>query len=75
VGKLEVGKNMTHFGSMSESEGEFSKQDTTVRHCSKCNEEKTFKVQTWESNDGAYEDYKYTCLTCGYVFWIDGIDS
>ena len=33
--------------------------------------------QTWESNDGAYEDSKYSCAdpACGHVRWVDGIDS
>lgn len=34
------------------------------------------KVQyrSWESSDGAYEDYQYRCDN-GHTWWIDGIDS
>lgn len=24
---------------------------------------------------GGYTDYKYTCLECSTVHWVDGIDS
>jgi hypothetical protein len=33
------------------------------------------QVRTWESHDGAYEDYQYRCLGGGHVWWIDGIDA
>jgi hypothetical protein len=32
------------------------------------------RVRTWESHDGAYEDYQYRCAA-GHEWWIDGIDS
>jgi hypothetical protein len=32
-------------------------------------------MQKWESSDGAFEDAKFTCSTCQYEWWIDGIDS
>lgn len=32
------------------------------------------KYRSWESSDGAYEDYQYRCEN-GHVWWIDGIDS
>lgn len=37
----------------------------------------TAKCQKWESNDGGYEDYKYTCqdAECGHAWWVEGIDS
>lgn len=33
------------------------------------------REQAWESTCGGYEDYKYTCQACGFVWWVDGIDS
>lgn len=30
--------------------------------------------RTWESHDGAYEDYQYRCAN-GHTWWVDGIDS
>jgi hypothetical protein len=32
------------------------------------------RVRTWESHDGAYEDYQYRCAG-GHEWWIDGIDA
>lgn len=67
---------MTHTGPMHESEGRFSAERVSVQRCrGKCARLTDHKCQTWESNDGAYEDYKFTCLECSNVFWIDGIDS
>lgn len=65
---------MTHMGPMSESEGEFSFTHATNTPCRKCGGHNvTYRI--WESSDGAYEDYKYTCADCGHVWWVDGIDS
>lgn len=41
--------------------------------CPKCKAMDIY-YQLWESSDGAHEDAKYTCHSCGYVFWIDGTD-
>src|SRR5262245_31211980 len=32
------------------------------------------KCRSWESHDGAYEDYQYRCEK-GHVWWVDGIDA
>ena len=66
---------MTHTGPMPESAGEFTATERGIK-CHKCGQP-TAKCETWESSDGAYEDYKYTCQSpaCGYVWWVDGIDS
>lgn len=65
---------MTHMKPMSETDGEFTKREGSKMACPKC-QQTNVTVQTWESSDGAYEDYKYTCPDCKHVWWIDGIDS
>jgi hypothetical protein len=57
---------------MRETDGTLSPPEPGGRTCSTCHEPMT--VQTWESNDGAFEDFKYTCPN-GHVEWVDGIDS
>jgi hypothetical protein len=32
------------------------------------------QYRSWESSDGAYEDYQFRCAR-GHMWWIDGIDS
>ena len=63
---------MTHKEPVSESDGKLTAQQTTTRKCPKCGG--SMMHQTWESDDGAYEDSKYSC-PCGFVRWVDGIDS
>ena len=58
-----------------ESEGVFTNEEIIDRICPQEGEERRIKKQIWESNDGAFEDEKYSCLTCGHVWWVDGIDS
>jgi hypothetical protein len=69
---------MTHTRQMSDSEGEFNPWRDTERRCERAVEGKpcgeSMKVRTWESSDGAFEDYQYRCAV-GHVMWIDGIDS
>jgi len=65
---------MTHMRPMSESEGEFTSTHRHAATCRKCKSENV-TCKTWESSDGAYEDYKYTCQDCGHVWWVDGIDA
>jgi hypothetical protein len=63
-----------HTKPMEESEGAFTRVESrkwTCRHCL-C---KNVTCKVWESSCGGYEDYKYTCPDCGYVWWVDGIDS
>ncbi len=63
-----------HTGPMPETAGELQGAQKTDDKCRKCGAQQvTYRV--WESSDGAYEDYKYTCGACGFVWWIDGIDS
>lgn len=31
--------------------------------------------RVWESDDGAYEDVKYRCGTCGRTWWVEGSDA
>ena len=67
---------MTHMRSMGEHEGEFTTTPApTTRKCPRCGSPMTFRV--WESSDGAFEDEKHECSNpkCGYVRWVDGIDS
>lgn len=65
-----------HSKPMSELEGEFSKPEIKMYVCRKC-KQKTATCRSWESSDGAYEDYKYECTNkdCNYYWWIEGIDS
>jgi hypothetical protein len=65
---------MTTSRQFSESEGEFTKHGESTIPCRECGGGSvTYKV--WESNDGAYEDEKYTCPDCGATWWVDGIDA
>jgi hypothetical protein len=66
---------MTHTGPMPESAGTITDTQTCTRHCLKCAEATQHLAQLWESNCGGYEDMKFTCMICGTVEWIDGIDS
>lgn len=64
---------MMHTGPIPESAGTFDEPAVSERPCPKCGGKVT--CETWDSNDGAYTDYKYTCTTCGKAWWVDGIDS
>lgn len=66
---------MTHTGPMKESEGAFTSTETFTMWCAKCAKGTPHTAQTWESNCGGYEDFKYTCTVCERVHWVDGIDS
>jgi hypothetical protein len=66
---------MTHTGPMPESSGELADTGTVNRFCDTCATGTMHREQKWESSDGAYEDYKYTCTICGHIHWVDGIDS
>lgn len=65
---------MTHMRPMDESEGEFTNEFHSGFPCRQCGGGGVM-CQTWESSDGAYEDYKYTCADCHAVWWVDGIDA
>lgn len=39
--------------------------------CRKCGAKELLQ----ESSDDEFEDYKFTCLKCGYSWWEEGIDS
>jgi len=63
-----------HTKPMSENEGTF--QDGWAPadgvSCWRCGA-KTVLYRVW--SNGAYEDDKYKCTTCGKIWWVDGIDS
>ena len=65
---------MTHTGPMSDDEGTFGDAKLTQRKCRKCGEQKVY-VESWDSDDGAFEDEKYTCRACGYYWWVEGPDA
>lgn len=65
---------MTHTRKLNESEGEFTETVHTLQKCRSCKGQNV-TCRTWESSDGAYEDYRYDCADCGFFWWIDGIDS
>jgi hypothetical protein len=64
---------MTHMRTMSEHEGEFTKETISHRPCSSCGGQVV--VELWESSCGGYEDEKHTCKQCGRSWWVDGPDS
>lgn len=63
-----------HINSMPEDAGEFNTV-ATRRVCPVCRS--PMKCEQWDSSDGAYEDFKYSCSNndCRHTYWIDGIDS
>ncbi len=63
-----------HTGPVKESDGTLYPSESTNRRCPKCHSGHC-DVQTWESNCGGFEDEKITCVNCGHVWWIEGIDS
>ena len=65
---------MTTSKQYQDSDGTFEGGGMDDRPCRACGEVNV-KYRIWESSDGAYEDYKYTCMSCGACWWIDGIDS
>lgn len=66
---------MTHTGPLPDSAGTFSKPQVEVGlECPQCQDEPV-TCEVWESNDGAYEDHRYTCTRCGHQWWVDGIDA
>lgn len=66
---------MTHTGPMHESDGTFEPATREGRYCHGCKRNTPHKAEQWNSNDGAFEDMKYTCTVCSKVHWVDGIDS
>lgn len=66
---------MTHTRSMAEAEGTFTREAFEETFCRREQANMRHRVQVWESNCSGYEDYKFTCLSCGTVHWVDGIDS
>lgn len=65
---------MTHTRQLAEHEGDLGEANRSDHACPKCRAMAvTYRV--WESSCGGYEDYKYTCGSCGHGWWVDGIDS
>lgn len=61
---------------MAESEGVLGVEEKTTTRCRNRNCDSTDVVcQKWDSSDGGYTDWKYTCRACGHVWWIDGPDA
>lgn len=65
---------MTTSRTYSEHEGTFKPWEQSDRPCRRC-KATAVRCRLWESSCGGYEDWKYECLICGYVWWVDGIDS
>lgn len=63
-----------HTQPMADSDGTFNKKIPCHGKCKKCGDN-NLSYQVWESSCGGYEDFKYTCDSCGYYWWVDGIDS
>ena len=68
---------MTHSGPMAESDGGLHPPQPCREGaaCPKCKQINCVTYQEWDSSCGGYTDYKYTCGACGYIWWVDGIDS
>jgi hypothetical protein len=65
---------VTHTRAYDDDEGEFSAEEKVSRRlCPVCKTPMT--MRSWESSDGAFEDFRYTCPECANVVWIDGIDA
>lgn len=65
---------MTHVPGR-EIDGEFTGGSRSDRPCPKCHADGTVTFRVWESSDGGWEDYKYSCSACKKTWWVDGIDS
>ena len=66
---------MSHTPNMPESAGTFATPvEAPEINCWRCKEPEVTE-QVWDSSCGGWTDYKYTCHHCGYVWWVDGIDS
>lgn len=64
-----------HTKPMRDNEGVFSEwEPAPTVACRKCKKH-SVQVSQWESNDGGYEDYKFQCTDCKYIWWVEGIDS
>jgi transposase-like protein len=59
---------------MKESEGTFENnwKDSIIK-CPKCGGDVQYRM--WESSCGGYEDAKFKCKKCSYIWWVDGSDS
>jgi len=65
---------MTHTREMAEHEGDLGPAVAAKCLCRKC-EARNVVVQDWSSSCGGWVDSKFTCRACGFVWWVDGIDS
>jgi uncharacterized Zn finger protein len=64
---------MTTNRQYADDEGTFGTDRPTLTKCRRCSGRVVYRA--WESFDGGYEDYQYRCTECGYVWWVDGVDS
>ncbi len=53
-----------HTGPIPESDGTLTPADAKLWPCRKCRQQAA-TCEKWESSDGAFTDYKYTCTKCG----------
>lgn len=65
---------MTHMKTVDDAAGDFSDAKVSDRPCRKC-KSANVSYRVWESSCGGYEDCKYTCSSCGAMWWVDGCDS
>lgn len=57
-----------------ESAGKLDSEKRTTIACRKCGKQ-TVVLQSWESDCGGYEDDKFSCKSCGHVWWVEGPDA
>lgn len=73
---------MTYMRQYEDHDGEFGQWTDHPQPCNKMVDRDGFfsscgakvQVRTWESDDGAYQDYQYQCAQ-GHRWWIDGDDG
>lgn len=64
-----------HTKAVQDSEGVFSKPETTSVRCRTKDCPGPVTCKTWESSCGGFEDDRCECTTCRRVWWVEGPDA
>ncbi len=74
VGEIIYFNTIAEFEAFLMFEPELSEPLQCNRPCPRCRSRKcVYEIK--ESSCGGYDDEKYRCKKCDYVWWVDGIDS